>query len=148
MENSSFIQPVITWVVALIGAFVGSLLTRRTDHEKWLRQERTNAFGNFLRELHDVRQYASNTCYATNTDERGKSIKITEAFSRLQKHLGIARLFMSREGKSELSDSVHELWVQCTSQNGLANQGSQIENAMSRIQTVLERELDFKVTQM
>lgn len=145
MEYLSIIQAVITGLLALVGAFFGSVLIKRSEYEKWLRQEKTNAFGNFLRELHDVRNFATNTYYGNQDTEQVRSMKVTEEFSLLEKHVGIARLFMSDSGKVELSSSVNELWVNCTSQDGLANRGSQIAEAMGRIQKNLERELDYKV---
>lgn len=145
MEYISVIQAVVAGALALIGAFAGSVLTKRSEYEKWLRQEKTNAFGNFLRELHDVRHFATNTHHGNQDTEQVRSVKVTEAFSLLEKHVGIARLFMSDSGKAELSSSVNELWVNCTSQDGLANRGSQIAEAMGRIQKNLERELDYKV---
>ncbi len=38
--------------LALVGGYVGAYLTRRTEHEKWLRRERSVAFAEVLRQLH------------------------------------------------------------------------------------------------
>lgn len=134
---------VVAGLFALVGAFIGAALTRRTEYEKWLRQERTEAFATFLRELHDTRLLATAAFYDEPGTELGKSVKATEAFTRLEKHVARARLFMSGAGREELSSLVHELWVNCTAEGGPVNRGNQIKDHMHRIQCVLERELNY-----
>lgn len=134
---------VVAGLFALVGAFVGAALTRRTEYEKWLRQARTEAFATFLRELHDTRLFATAAFYDEPGTELGKSAKATEAFTRLQKHVALARLFMSGAGREELSSSVNELWVNCTAEGGPVNRGNQINDLMHRIQCLLERELNY-----
>lgn len=134
---------VIAGLFALLGAFVGAALTRRTEYEKWLRQARTEAFATFLRELHDTRLYATNAYYDEPGAEQEKSIKVTEAFTRFQKHVALARLFISDAGREELSSLVNDLWVNCTVQGGPANRANQVKELMHKIQGVLERELNY-----
>lgn len=137
------IPGVVAGLFALVGAFIGAALTRRTEYEKWLRQERTEAFATFLRELHDTRLRATAAFYDEPGTELEKGVKVTEAFTRLQKHVALARLFMSVAGREELSSLVNELWVNCTAEGGPVNRGNQIKDDMHRIQCVLERELDY-----
>ena len=138
-----FIPSVVAGLFALLGAFIGAALTRRTEYEKWLRQARTEAFATFLRKLHDTRLYSTTAYYDEPGTEHEKSIKVTEAFTRFQKHVALARLFSSDAGREELSSLVNDLWVNCTVQGGPANRVNQIKELMRRIQGVLEGELNY-----
>lgn len=127
----------------MLGAFTGAALTRRTEFEKWLRQARTEAFAAFLRELHETRLYATHVYYDEPGTEQEKSMKVTEAFTRFNKHLALTRLFISEVGREELSSLVNTLWVNCTVQGGPANRVNQLKELMQNIQVVLERELTY-----
>ena len=133
----------VAGLFALLGAFAGSALSRRSEYEKWLRQERTQAFGVLVKELHDTRLYATVAYYDEPGTEQEKSMKVTEAFTRLQKHVSIARLFMSEAARELLSDLVNRLWVNCTVQGGPANRVIQNKELMKQIQAVLEQDLNY-----
>lgn len=140
---SDVLVPIVAGLFAMLGAFAGAALTRRTEFEKWLRQARTEAFAMFLRELHDTRLYATTAYYDEPGTDQEKSIKVTEAFTRLNKHVALARLFISEAGRDELSSLVNNLWVHCTVEGGPAKRVNQIKELMEKIQTVLERELTY-----
>jgi hypothetical protein len=108
-----------------------------------LRQARTEAFAKFLSELHDTRVLVTTAYYDEPGTEQEKSVRVTEAFTHLQKHLALARLFISEAGREELSTLVNGLWVHCTIKGGPANRASQIKEIMQNIQSVLERELPY-----
>lgn len=143
MIDLSITQAIVTGLLALLGAFAGAALTRRTEYEKWLRQERTSAFGEFLRELHSTRMRVATAYYDEEGAEQIKSTKATQAFVGLQKQIGIARLFMSEAGRAEFAKLLNDQWVHCTVQGGPANRVSQIKSLMESIQVLLERELNY-----
>ena len=142
MSNISLTQSIVGGLFLLLAAFIGAALTRRSEYEKWLRQEKSKIFGEFLRELHDVRHVAGDAYYSKDADEITKSIQATEEFARLQKFAGIARLYMSDKGRTNLSRLLNDLWVNCTVQGGPANRTIQIGTLMEEIQLLLERELN------
>jgi hypothetical protein len=72
-----------------------------------------------------------------------KSIKVTEAFTRLGKHVGMARLFMSEAGRTEVSSLVNSLWVKCTVPGGPANRVNEMKELMSKLQAAVECELSY-----
>lgn len=140
-------DPVVSGLVAglfaLLGAFAGSALSRRSEYEKWLRQERTQAFGVLVKELHDTRMYATVAYYDEQGTDQQKRMKVTEAFTRLERHVSAARLFMSEAGRERLSELVNDLWVNCTVQGGPANSAIQNKSLMQQIQAVLEKDLNY-----
>ena len=139
----SVIPGLVAGLFALLGAFAGSALSRRSEYEKCLRQERTQAFGILVKELYETRLYATVVYYDEPGTEQEKSMKVTEAFTRLQKHLSIARLFMSESSREKLSELVNQLWLNCTAQGGPANRVIQNEELMKQIQSVLEQDLNY-----
>lgn len=142
MSDVSVTEAVVVGLFALLGAFFGAALTRRTEYEKWLRQEKSNTFGEFLRQLHETRLAATDAYYSTNGDERSKSIRAGEGFASLQKYAGVARLYMSENGRTEFSSMLNDLLVNCTVKGGPANRTDQIKKLMEDIQLLLERELN------
>lgn len=138
----TIIAGMVAGLFALLGAFFGAALTRRTEYEKWLRQARTESFATFLRELHDTRLLATTTYYDQPGTEQEKSMRVTEAFVRFGKHVAHARLFMSEEGRAAVSSLVNELWVHCTAHGGPGSRPNQLKQIMEGLQAVVERELN------
>jgi len=143
ISDFSLTQAIVGGLFALLGAFFGAALTRRSEYEKWLRQEKSNTFGEFLRELHDIRRSVSDAYYGQEADEITKSIKSDEGFARLQRSAGIARLYMSDKGRTNFSKLLNDLRENCTVQGGPANRAIQIDTLMEEIQFLLERELNL-----
>ena len=141
MSSISLVQAAVVGALALMGAFLGAMLARKSDYEKWYRQERSNAFGEFLRQLHDTRLVASDAYYSDEGSELSKSMKATEAFARLEKYTGIARLYMSAAGRAAMAEFTKSLWINCTTKGGPANRVTQIKEMMAAIQVLLEAEL-------
>jgi hypothetical protein len=52
MNYLGLVAPVVAGFFALLGAWLGTRASRANEHEKWLRQARTEAFAKFLRTLH------------------------------------------------------------------------------------------------
>jgi hypothetical protein len=139
----SIVIALITSLFALLGAFTGSALSRRSEYEKWPRQERTQAFSVLITELHATRIYASVAYYDEPGTEQEKSIKVAEAFARFQRYASTARLFMSDGSRKQLSGLTNDLCISCTVQGGPANRGGQIAELLTQIQAVLEQELNY-----
>ena len=141
MSDQAIIQAFVVGLLALLGAFAGAALTRRTEYEKWLRRERTVAFSNVLREMHQARLYASTVYYEQSGIALEKSSRVTEAFAKMEKDVGIARLFMSASGRSQLSSLINKLRADCSEDGGPARRSTQITASIDNIQTLLESEL-------
>lgn len=95
MSDCVIVQALVGGLLALVGGFFGAWLTRRTEYEKWLRQQRSTEFAAFIRRLHEVRLEASNAIYSTEGDEQLRSMNAAELFVGLRKYESIARLYMS-----------------------------------------------------
>jgi len=142
MTDSAVVQALVGGTLALLGGFLGAWLSRRTEYEKWLRQQRSLEFAAFLRRLHEVRLEAGNAIYSNEGTERQRSMQATEIFIGLHKYESVARLYMSKLGRNRLSELTKELWLKSTTKGGPANYTEQIKSTEVSIQELFESELE------
>ena len=72
------IVAVVAGLFALLGGFAGAALTRRTEYEKWLRQERSIVFAEFIRQLYKPKADATDAIYSTEGTELMRDIRVSE----------------------------------------------------------------------
>lgn len=132
----------VAGVLALLGGFIGAWLSRRTDYEKWLRQERGVVFSSFLRELHKTWLELPEGIFRNSLISPEADRHITESFVRLEPHKNIVRLYLDAKDRKPFSDLVHEIWVAQTS-GALAEttRANKTHKAMQAIQEIFERRL-------
>lgn len=135
------LQAITAGLFGLLGGFAGAALTRRTDYEKWLRQEKSAAFAEFLRQMHDAREIAIETLYSTLLDEQSRSIKLTEIFLRLSKQESVARLYLNNTSRESLSKLRKELWLLHATRENQADRIVNAERVMNEMQNLLESQL-------
>jgi hypothetical protein len=141
MDSSSLLQALGGGLLALLGGYAGASLARRTEYEKWLREEKSKAFADLLRELHDTRIAATEAMYDTSVPESERALNATMLYARLNKFEGIARLYMSERTRELLARQLKIVWLSATSDGGPADHGDKIREAMKSIQALLEGEL-------
>jgi len=90
---------IISGLFALIGGFFGARLTRRTEYEKWLRQERSGAFAEFLKQFNTASLEAIEVISSSDSDKGQGDQKITDIFCRLNGPENIVRLYLERRIK-------------------------------------------------
>lgn len=142
MEPKDLFPVYVSGLFALLGGFVGAWLTRRTEYDKWMRQQRSTEFASLLRRIYEVRIAATNAIYSSEDSEQARIMKATELFAELRQHEHVARLYMSKEGRETLSGLMNSLWRHCTAKGGPAAHGSKIKEVEAAIQALVERELD------
>ena len=131
---------IISGLLALLGGFLGSRFARDLEHEKWLRQERTTAFRDFLTQLNDAWINSTEARWAGG--EPDGDGKITEQFLRLEPAKNIVRLFLAEKDRQPFAQLVHRIWVAQSS--GALTQGTraaQTSDAMDQIQRLFEKSL-------
>ena len=80
--------------------------------------------------------------YSFEGNEQLRSMNATELFVGLRKYESVARLYMSKTGRSTLSELTNKLCVDCTARGGPANRTEQIKQSELAIQALLEQELE------
>ena len=141
--HDSVIQVTITAFFGLLGVFVGTWLTRRTEYEKWYRQEKSLAFADYLYELHNVRLNASEAFYSQEGTELDRSMQATTEFVKLGRFASRARLYMSPDVRISLIQLQNELWALCVSRDGPTSNSTKVKLMMESIQFLIEAELEY-----
>jgi hypothetical protein len=141
MDSSTLLQALGAGLLALLGGYAGASLARRTEYEKWLRQEKSKAFADLLRELHDTHLAAIDAMYDTSLPEAERPLKANELYARFRKFEGVARLYMSERARELLERQLKVVWLSATSNGGPAEHAVKILDAMKSIQALLETEL-------
>ena len=130
----------ISGLLALIGGFFGARFARDLEHEKWLRQERSSAFREFITQLNDA---WLNTTEARHTsDPLEADGRITERFLQLEPAKNIARLFLEEQDRELFTQLVHQIWVAQSSRALTPNtRAEKTATAMLQIQLLFEKRL-------
>jgi hypothetical protein len=100
----------ISGFFALVGGFVGAWLTRKTEYQKWLRQQRSAEFAEFIRQFEALRLKASDIIYDSQLGEREKDMRLTELFVKLTPQENIVRLYLDKTDRKNFSGLIHDLW--------------------------------------
>lgn len=100
----------ISGLFALLGGFLGAWLTRRTEYQKWIRQQRSVEFAEFIKQFEAIRLTASDIIYNSQIEDREKDMQITELFVKLTPQENIVRLFLKNNDREKFSSLIHDLW--------------------------------------
>jgi hypothetical protein len=137
MEISPLLQILVSGLLALLGGYAGASLARRTEYEKWLRQEKSKAFAELLLQLHDTRLAASDAMYDMTVPEEERSIAANELYAKLRKYESVARLYMSAGGREQMKRYLSSIWLLATADGGPANKSIEIRQHMDGFQELL-----------
>ena len=137
--DDKIIVAFVTGLFALLGGFVGAGLARRTEYEKWLRQQRSIAFAEFINQLHNIRQMSVDIIYDPTLSDQQRDIKITELFCGLNSQENIVRLYLKERDRKKFSELKHELWVVHSPQIDQPTRIKMVKNLMSEIQAIFEK---------
>ena len=110
MPDIKFILVVIPGLFALLGGFLGAWLTRRTEYQKWLRQQRSIEFSKIIKQLEDHRIKALNIIYDSQLDDKAKDIELTMLSLELAPQENIIRLYLDKSDRDTFSKLLHDLW--------------------------------------
>ncbi len=133
------IIPFVAGLFSLLGAFAGAALGRRTEYEKWLHQEKSAAFSEYLHQLHAVQKACLDLIYCGPGQKGIEDMKITEKYWSLHPQESIVRLYLQPGDRDEFSSHAKELWVATSRTLNQSARHSKTETAMAGIQKLFER---------
>ena len=139
MEDIKIIVAVVSGLFALLGGFVGAWLARRTEYEKWLRQQRSIAFAEFISQLHNIRKMAIDIINDSALSTQQRDMKITELFCDLNSQENIVRLYLKECDRKKFSSLKHKLWTVHSPQINQSTRIKKIGDLMSEIQVIFEK---------
>ncbi|MBC2735301.1 MAG: hypothetical protein HF981_13160 [Desulfobacteraceae bacterium] len=107
MLSSSF----ISGLFALLGGFFGAWFTRKTEYQKWIRQQRGIEFSEFIRQLEATMNKSRDIIYDNNISDRDKDMQITQLFTELNAQENIVRLYLKEIDRKNFSNYKHQIWA-------------------------------------
>lgn len=137
----------ITGLLALLGSFVGVLLSRRSDYEKWLRQEQSLTFATFLREVLRVHHAALSIVHSQSPLQQ-RDMEITELFLELEIHKQITRLYLRIDDRTLLDTLVNELRAALNPSSDQGRRMQEVQRILAKIQSIFEATLDGHHTKL
>lgn len=96
---------------SLLGAFAGAALARRTEYEKWLRENRSEVFAHFLELLFEARKNATDAMYDNSMEQLAQDIKVTEAYRPALDYARVVCLYLPKEKRKEFRGLAQEFWA-------------------------------------
>jgi hypothetical protein len=143
MCKESFIVGLVSGILALAGVFLGVLLTRRTEYQKWLRQERSAAFAEFLRQLHTVIEKAIPILSSLEQKQQQDS-KVTGLFLGIKAQEYIVRLYLPANDRESFSELTKQLWLLYSPSTQMESRIPRAKEILRKIQSLFERTIDGK----
>ena len=134
---------VVSGIFFLAGGFLGAFLTRRTEYEKWLRQERCLAFAEFLRQLHTVLEKAIPILSGSEPKQQ-QDLKVTELFMGLNAQEYIVRLYLPANDRESFSELTKQLWLLYSPSTQMESRIPGAKEILRKIQSLFERTIDGK----
>jgi len=138
-DNIPIIVAVVAGFFALLGGFFGAWLARRTEYEKWLRQERSAAFAEFLKQVHSVRENATDFIYDPDMSEKDRDMKTSQLFVGLNGQENIVRLYLNESDRDRFSKLKEELSVLLNPMTGQVRRIKNVDKVLSEIQSIFEK---------
>jgi len=132
---------VVSGIFALGGIIIGALLTRRTEHEKWLRQERSVVFAEFLRQLSTVVQKAIPILSGLEPKQQQDS-KVTDLFLSLQAQEYIVRLYLPATDRESFSKLTEQCWLLLSPRTEAERRVKGVDDIRRKIQSLFEGTID------
>lgn len=95
----------------LLAVFLGARLSRQTEHDKWLRQNRSEVFTKFLEFLAKAHEKATDILFDRSLEELAQNIKVTEAYMPAMDYVRIVRLYLPARKRDEFKKLAHGYYV-------------------------------------
>ncbi len=137
---------VVAAFFSFLGAFAGGYFARRTEYQKWLRQNRSETFAEFLGKLDDAWLKASDVLHDPRLSKPEqhieRDIKVSDLYLPVENYGRVVRLYLPKSKRQEFSTLVHDVHVQHSSVNLGDSRIKKVNENIDRIQSILEEVLD------
>lgn len=138
-KNIPLIVAVVAGLFALLGSFSGAWLARRTEYAKWLRQERSEAFAEFLMQIYSVRMKATDIISNSDIPENVRDLKTTELFVGLNGQENVVRLYLKKGDRENFSKLKEELAILLSPMTDQVKRIKNADKVLSEIQSIFEK---------
>ncbi|MFX0202408.1 MAG: hypothetical protein ACFFCW_40400 [Candidatus Hodarchaeota archaeon] len=131
----------IAGLFSLLGAFAGGFLAKRSEHLKWLRQSRSEAFAEFLHLLTKAQNDAINVLHEQTLEPLDRDIRVTEIYSLPENYARVVRLYLPKSRRDEFSSLIREIRGLHASLDLGGSRFQAMEKKLDRIQEIFEETL-------
>lgn len=103
---------VIAGIFSFIGSFLGVHLTRRTEYDKWLRQQQSIVFSDCFRAIDTQCRKADDILYSGPRDKKDlkREIAINQVLHELKIPENLVRLYLPNEMRDKFSSFMEKIW--------------------------------------
>jgi hypothetical protein len=131
---------IITGILAFSGAFVGAILNRLTQHQTWLREKRSEAFAEFLRNLDIARTKATDVLieFRDKNEPALMGVRLHEIYQPVLIQSKIVRLYLPENERENLSKLVKNIYILHSSPHLGDSRLSKVDEDIDKIQTIFE----------
>ncbi len=127
---------------SLLGAFAGAFLARRTEYVKWLRQNRSETFAEFLATLSKAQNAAIDVLHDQTLEPLQRDIRLTEIYSVPEDYTRVVRLYLPKLDRDEFSGLVRKIRALHSSVDLGDSRLLTMEENVERIQSIFEKTLN------
>lgn len=132
---------VIAGIFSMLGAFFGAKLTRHSEYQKWVRQERSTVFGEFLRQINKAQAEALDAIYSTEGTDLMRDIRVSEIFQPLKAQENIVRLYLHPDDRQAFSEKISKFVAPYNATGEQTKRLKQSDLTFKHVQEVFERTL-------
>jgi len=140
MEDK-LILAIVAGLFSLLGGFVGSFLARRTQYEKWLLENRSEVFSQFLELMYKAREQTTNVLYDETKGQAHNDIRITEIYTLPLNYAKTVRLYLPKNQREKFQKLAVEVWALHSDKELGFSRLSTMNGKLDEIQAILESNL-------
>lgn len=131
---------IITGILAFSGAFVGAILNRLTQHQTWLREKRSEAFADFLRNIDIARAKATDILieFRDRDEPALMGVRLHEIYQPVLIQSKIVRLYLPKNERENLSKLVKDIYIRHSSPDLGDSRLFKVDEDIDRIQEIFE----------
>ncbi len=128
---------------ALLGVWLGAWLVRRTEYEKWRRQNQSETFAHFLNMLSDAQHQAIDAFHDKSLSEQEQDIRVTETYQPALEYGRVVRLYLKDNNRERFDSLAKEVWSLHAGRVLGDARLSTMRRKVDEIQKILEAELRY-----
>ena len=132
------IVAVTAGLFSLLGAFAGAALARRTEYEKWLRQNRSEVFAKFLDLLSDSQKNATDAMFDGTLMPLQQDISVTEAYRPLLDYARVVCLYLPKDKRQEFRQLAQDFFALHATRNLGDSRLLKMPEKLEAIQSIFE----------
>jgi len=132
---------IVVGLFSLLGGFVGAFLARRTQYEKWLLENRSEVFSQFLDLMYKAREQTTKILFDETKEQAHNDIRITEIYIPPLNYAKTVRLYLPKKQRKKFQKLAVEVWA-LHSDKGLGfSRLSTMNEKLDEIQAIFESNL-------